>query len=193
MDVQTIPKTLQQKNFVSMFFVGIQCGRNNMDNWLHRKQIHFKSRKILYEKVLWNFKKNAKNITDFEKKKMLVLIKEEINSDQDAKVCYIWGKIISEKLFKSINYWKVGDHCHYAGKYGGVAHSICNLNFNVFSGSNYDYHFIIKELANMCEEKFECIGENTEKYKNFFILIKKEVTNTDKDRNESIVTIYLIR
>ena len=50
------------------------------------------------------------------------------------------------------------------------------------NGSNYDYHFIIKELAN--EEKFECLGENTEKYK-----IEKEVKEIDKDDNESVVTI----
>ena len=41
----------------------------------------------------------------------------------------------------------------------------------------------------MFEGKFECNGENIEKCKTFFVLIKKEVTNTDKDRNESIVTI----
>ena len=29
--------------------------------------------------------------------------------------------------------------------------------------SNYDYHFIIKDLANEFEEQFECLGENTEK------------------------------
>ena len=58
-------------------------------------------------------------------------------------------------LCKSINYWKVRDHCHYTGKYRGAAHSICNLKFKVpneilvifHSGSSYDYHFIIKELA----------------------------------------------
>ena len=31
------------------------------------------------------------------------------------------------------------------------------------NGSNYDYHFIIKELTNEFEEIFECLGENTEK------------------------------
>ena len=31
-------------------------------------------------------------------------------------------------------------------------------------GSNYDYHFIIKELVNESEGIFECPGENTEKY-----------------------------
>ena len=54
-------------------------------------------------------------------------------------------------------------------------YSICNLRFNVpneipdafHNGSNYDYHLIIKELANEFERQFECLGENTEKYKNF--------------------------
>ena len=34
-------------------------------------------------------------------------------------------------------------------------------------GSNYDYHFMIKELANQSEAQFECLGENSEKYKLF--------------------------
>ena len=48
---------------------------------------------------------------------------------------------------KDKNYHKVRDHCHYAGKYRGPAHSICNLKYSasqkvpiVFqNGSNYDY------------------------------------------------------
>ena len=47
---------------------------------------------------------HAKNITDFEKKKMLPLKKEELKSHQDAKVSYICGKIILTKLPKSANY-----------------------------------------------------------------------------------------
>ena len=39
------------------------------------------------------------------------------------------------------------------------------------NGSKYNYHFIIKELANESEGKFECLGENTEKYKTFFVPI----------------------
>ena len=34
-----------------------------------------------------------------------------------------------------------------------------------YKGSNYDYHFIIKELAKESEEVFMCLGDNTEKYK----------------------------
>ena len=48
------------------------------------------------------------------------------------------------------------------------------------NGPNNDFHFIIKELANEFEEKFECIGENTEKFKTFSVLIEKEVTEIDK-------------
>ena len=40
-----------------------------------------------------------------------------------------------------------------------------NETFVVFlNGSNYDYHFIIKELLNEFEEFFDCLGENTETF-----------------------------
>ena len=57
------------------------------------------------------------------------------------------------------------------------------------NGSNCDYHFIIKELANEFEGQFQCLGENTEKYKTFSVPIEKKVTNIDKDGDESVVTI----
>ena len=78
-----------------------------------------------------------------------------------------------------------------------MTQNICNLNFNVSSeipvvfhnGSNYDYHFITKELANKSEGKIECLRKNTEKCNNFFVPIEKEVTEIDKDGDESVVTI----
>ena len=99
-----------------------------------------------------SLREHAKNITDFEKKKMLPLTKEELKSHQDAKVCQTYGKRILQKLGKYTNYQKLRDYCHYTGKYGDAAHSICNLKFNMpneipvtfNNGSNYDYHFIIK-------------------------------------------------
>ena len=57
------------------------------------------------------------------------------------------------------------------------------------NSSNYHYHFIIKELANEFEGKFEFLGENKEKYKIFSFPIKKEITKIDKDSNKSVVTI----
>ena len=89
-------------------------------------------------------------------------------------------------------YKKVRDHCHFTGKFRGAAHSICNLRYKVpqeipvkiHNGSKYDYHFIIKELAEEFRgEEFECLGENTEKYISFSVPIKKE---HDNDSGETI-------
>ena len=43
------------------------------------------------------------------------------------------------------------------------------------NGSNYDYRFIIKELAQELEGEFECLGENTEKCKTFSVPIEKDI------------------
>ena len=69
-------------------------------------------------------------------------------------------------------------------KYGGAAHNICNLRYKIpkeilavfHNGSTYDYHLIIKKLAEEFEGPFECLGENTGKYITFSVPIKKETT-----------------
>ena len=146
------------------------------------------------KKFLESLRKNAKNIVDFEKKKMLPITKKKLKSYKDAEVCYIYGKRFIRTFLKDRNYRKVGDHCHYTGKYRGAAHSICNLRFNwpnkipvVFhNGPNYDYRFIIKELANEFQGKF---GKNTKRYGTFFVLMEKEIRKVNKDGNEDIITI----
>ena len=70
---------------------------------------------------------------------------------------------------------------HYSGKYRSTAHDICNLRYKMLkeipavfhSGSNYAYHFIIKELGEEFEEQFKSWGENTEKYIKFPVPVKK--------------------
>ena len=42
-----------------------------------------------------------------------------------------------------------------------------------FYGSNYDYNFIIKELAEEFKKQFTCLGGNTEKYEIFKVPIEK--------------------
>ena len=66
---------------------------------------------------------------------------------------------------------KVKDHCHYTGKFGGAAHSKCNLNYKVpkdipiiTHNASYDTHFIIKQLAEKFKGELNCIGENGEIY-----------------------------
>ena len=92
------------------------------------------------------------------------------------------------------NYIKVRDHCHYTGKYSGAAHKICNMMYNTprevlvifHNGSSYDYHFIIKGLAEEFKGEFECLGENKEKYITFSVPIKKE-------SNEGGTIVYRIK
>ena len=69
-------------------------------------------------------------------------------------------------------------------KFRGTAHSICNLHYKIpkeipvkiHNGSKYDYHLIIKELAEeFRDEDFECLGENTKKYISFKFQLKKNV------------------
>ena len=82
---------------------------------------------------------------------------------------------------KDNNYCKVRDHCHYTGEYRGAAHSIFNLKYSVLekilisfhNGSNYDYHFVIKELAEEFKRQFTCLGENNEQYITFTVPTEK--------------------
>ena len=77
------------------------------------------------------------------------------------------------------------------------SYNICNLRYKtpkeipvVFhNGSTYDYHFIIKELAEEFEEQFECLGKITEKYVTFSVSFKKEITKIDKYGNDKIMKI----
>ena len=92
------------------------------------------------------------------------------------------------------NYIKVRDHCHYTGKYRGAAHKLCHLMYNTpreipvifHNGSSYEYHFIIKGLAEEFDGDFECLGENKEKYLTFSVPVKKE-------SNEDGTIIYRIK
>ena len=133
------------------------------------------------EKFCKNLKKHATKIINYEKKEMIPLTDKEHKSYENQKVCYICKKGFSTDDNKK--YQKDREHCHYTGKFRGVAHGICNLRHKttkeipiVFhNGSTYNYHFIIKQLAKESNGQFECLGENIEKYSTFSVPIKKEL------------------
>ena len=59
-----------------------------------------------------------------------------------------------------------------------------NIPIAFHNGSNYDYHFIIKQLIEEFKKQFTCLGENTEKYIAFTVPIEKEVIMIDKNGEE---------
>lgn len=52
------------------------------------------------------------------------------------------------------------------------------------NGLNYVYYVIIKELPNKIEGKFNCLGENNEKYKTCSVLNNKKVETNNKNGKE---------
>ena len=108
----------------------IPCGYSMLTIWAFD---HIESKLTLYrgEDCMKNFctcfRKDAANVINFEKKKMLTLTKKELKLHHDATECYICGKRFLKKFVKDKNYRKEREHCHFTGKYRGAAHSICNF------------------------------------------------------------------
>ena len=140
-----------------------------------------------------DLKEHATKIITYEKKEKIPLTKKEEKKHNKQEVCHICKKGFST-ADSNKKYQKVRDHCHYTGKYRGVAHDICNLRYKIpkeipvvfHNGFTYDYHFTIKKLAEEFEGEFECLGEITEKHITFSVPIKKEITKKDKNGNEKI-------
>ncbi|KYN21790.1 hypothetical protein ALC57_05831, partial [Trachymyrmex cornetzi] len=103
---------------------------------------------------------------------------EKFNSASHCHVC--------EKPFTPDD-TRVRDHCHLTGRYRGPAHSNCNLNYRdsrcisvVFHNlSDYDAHFIIKEIATAYEGRVDLLPITKEKYISF----TKHVDSTKIDQN----------
>ena len=142
------------------------------------------------KKFCESLRERVMEIINSKKEKMKLLTKEQQGSYENANICYICKEKFKNKYLKEKkNYHKVRDNCRYTGEYRYAEHSICHLKYSVpkkipivfHNGSNYDYHFIIKELAEEFKKQFTCLGENTEKYITFTVPIEKEVTRTDKN------------
>ena len=75
-------------------------------------------------------REHTMKIIDFKKKKIKFLTKEQQESYENSKICYICKEKIENKYLKDKKYCKVRDHCHYRGEYRKAAHSICNLEYS---------------------------------------------------------------
>ena len=100
------------------------------------------------------------------------LTNKQKNSNEKAKICVICGKQFQDKYANDKKYCKVRDQCNSVGEYKGAPHIINNLRYSIpkeilvifYNGSNYDYHFILKEEGG--------IGNMERNYKNHFLEIE---------------------
>ena len=84
-------------------------------------------------------------------------------------------------ILKIKNIVKLSYHCLYTNKSRGAAYAICSLKYSVpkyipkvyHNGFNYDYHFILKELAEEFGGQFSCLREETAKKHNLFVSNRK--------------------
>ena len=86
------------------------------------------SGKDCMKKICRFLREHAIKVINFKKKKMKLLTKEQQESYENAKICYI-----------------------------------CKEKFKDKYDSNYDYYFIMKELAEEFKKQYTCLGEKTEK------------------------------
>lgn len=104
----------------------------------------------------------------------------------------IFIKNILNKHAKDKEYPNAIDHYHCDGQYRGAPHIIFDLNYNVHqeasidfqSGSKYNNHFIIKDLAEDFAKQFTCLRKNTETCINILVQIEKEVIRIGKRGKE---------
>ena len=95
----------------------------------------------------------------------------------------ICGEKFEDKYGNDEKYCKVRNHWHYTNQFKGAAHSICTLRYSILkqiiaffrSWPNYDYNFIIKDVAEELERQFTCLRENTEKCIKFSVSIEKNL------------------
>ena len=130
----------------------------------------FRSRENKYDvyrgkycmKNFWEYlREHEMKMFNFKNRKMKLLTKEQKESYEYAKICYICKEKYENKYLKDKTYSKVRDHFHYTGEYRGAVHTICNLKYSVLkkvpivfhNASNCDYHFIIIELAEEFKNK----------------------------------------
>ncbi|XP_070152494.1 uncharacterized protein [Polyergus mexicanus] len=118
---------------------------------------------------------------------MVNLTRDERKKFYSAIHCHI-----CEKLFAQDD-TRVRDHCHLTGRYQGLAHSNCNLNYKesfcipiVFHNfrlrsvtTGYDSHFIIEEIATAFEGSINLLPITKEKYISFTKHVKDTIEGSD--------------
>ena len=175
----------------------------------------FCRQKDCMKKICGSLTEREKNIIDFEKKKMLLLTnnKKRVCYICGKMILKKLSKNINYRKVKNHCHYdgKYRGTAHSTCKFkfdtpneilvlfpNGLNHALrknwphSELLWSIFLRILFTQcwlSFYHKKLANNFEGQFEYLGENTEKYNFFPILIEIEVSNIDRDGNESVATI----
>ena len=84
-------------------------------------------------------REDAMEITNFKKKKWScnksinkrLLTKEQQESHENSKTCYIYKEKFKDKYLKDKIFCKGRDHCHDSGEYRGAGNITCNSKVSV--------------------------------------------------------------
>jgi len=114
----------------------------------------------------------------FEFSNDMIFTEDDEKLFTEATICQISDKALEED--------RVRDQSHLSGKFRGVAHNSCNINYKVpkffpvyfHNLSEYDGHLLVNKLRNNTNEIIRCISNNEEQYISFSReVIVDEVTN----------------
>ena len=81
------------------------------DNIENKHSLYYREDYI--KKCCISLRKDAADVINFERMKMLLLTEKELKSHQDATQCYLCRKKFSQKLEKDKSHKKVKGHCHF--------------------------------------------------------------------------------
>ena len=125
---------------------------------------------------LWDI---SEDLFKTEKAQMIPLTAGQKKNYNNFNKCFICQKkfnTIKKSKFYT-NFKKVKYHNYYTGIHEGAVHALRRLKHStrrdipvvIHNGSKYDFHLIIKELAEEFASEIHCIPEDKEQYKSFSI------------------------
>ena len=129
----------------------IRCSFDKKEN-----KLNYYRGKACIEKLCKKLKESATEIINRERKEMVPLNDDENNFYNEQEKCYICKERfpMDKDDENYIDKRKVKTHFHYPGEFRGVAHSKCNLNYNVqkeipiiIHDASYEAHFMLNKLA----------------------------------------------
>ena len=150
------------------------------------------------KKFYESFREHTIEIINYRKKREVInKWTEELLSKLKNLLYFCYNEKFEDEHATDKKYCKVRDHCHYTGEYRGAEDSICNLRYSVLkeiprvfhNGSNYNYHLIIKELAEEFPKYFIYLGKDIAKCIPFAISIKRKLPKFDRIGKEVTKTI----